>query len=273
MTDPNTVSPLSQSQHPATVYSSVLQKDNLTRIRDNQRRSRARRKEYLQELEVKYRSCEQLGVQASAEIQQAAKRVLDENRRLRALLHQKGVSDAEIDSFVEPDLSSSESLDTMLNTRRPCKPQSACGTKASSSSSNTCSSSTKNPVQQVPIAIPLPSAPPQQFRVEAVAPVTHFSPSNPANAASAFDPSYTYYNVPMQSSWAYSPTNDMSVDLTPQSPNTSSCLHAANIIRGMRNDVGPELEQDLGCSDAAHDCKVDNTVVFELVDKYSMRDL
>ncbi|KAF2083285.1 hypothetical protein K490DRAFT_18352, partial [Saccharata proteae CBS 121410] len=62
------------------------------RIRDNQRRSRARRKEYLQELETKYRNCEQKGVEASAEIQAAAKRVLEENRRLRALLRQQGLS-------------------------------------------------------------------------------------------------------------------------------------------------------------------------------------
>ncbi|KAF2838760.1 hypothetical protein M501DRAFT_907401, partial [Patellaria atrata CBS 101060] len=65
-------------------------KDHLARIRDNQRRSRARRKEYLQELEWKYRNCEQLGVEASAEIQLAARRVLEENKRLRALLKQKG---------------------------------------------------------------------------------------------------------------------------------------------------------------------------------------
>ncbi|KAF1821778.1 uncharacterized protein K489DRAFT_299098, partial [Dissoconium aciculare CBS 342.82] len=62
------------------------------RIRDNQRRSRARRKEYLQDLEVRFRNCEQLGVEASAEIQAAARRVVDENKRLRMLLKQRGLS-------------------------------------------------------------------------------------------------------------------------------------------------------------------------------------
>ncbi|KAF1817137.1 hypothetical protein P152DRAFT_382253, partial [Eremomyces bilateralis CBS 781.70] len=62
------------------------------RIRDNQRRSRARRKEYLQELEEKYRHCEQMGVEASAEIQAAARKVLDENKKLRAILQQRGLS-------------------------------------------------------------------------------------------------------------------------------------------------------------------------------------
>ncbi|KAF2459235.1 hypothetical protein BDY21DRAFT_275531, partial [Lineolata rhizophorae] len=62
------------------------------RIRDNQRRSRARRKEYLQELEGKFRNCQQLGVEASAEIQAAARKVLEENKRLRSLLRQKGLT-------------------------------------------------------------------------------------------------------------------------------------------------------------------------------------
>ncbi|KAF2432585.1 hypothetical protein EJ08DRAFT_585201, partial [Tothia fuscella] len=68
------------------------QKANLARIRDNQRRSRARRKEYLQELETKYRQCEQIGVEASSEMQVAARKVLEENRKLRTLLKSKGMS-------------------------------------------------------------------------------------------------------------------------------------------------------------------------------------
>ncbi|KAF2103544.1 hypothetical protein NA57DRAFT_31753, partial [Rhizodiscina lignyota] len=66
------------------------EKDNLARIRENQRRSRARRKEYLQELEAKWRACEQKGVEATAEVQAAARQVLEENRRLRALLKERG---------------------------------------------------------------------------------------------------------------------------------------------------------------------------------------
>jgi len=54
-------------------------KAHLDRVRDNQRRSRARRKEYLVELEDKFRQCEQLGVEASSEMQAAARAVLAEN--------------------------------------------------------------------------------------------------------------------------------------------------------------------------------------------------
>ncbi|KAH8201242.1 hypothetical protein TruAng_004559 [Truncatella angustata] len=76
-------------------------KANLTRIRDNQRRSRARRKEYLQDLEQRLRIYELQGVEASAEIQQAARRVLDENKKLRVLLNEQGVTDSQIESFLQ----------------------------------------------------------------------------------------------------------------------------------------------------------------------------
>ncbi|KAI5248484.1 hypothetical protein E4T43_01254 [Aureobasidium subglaciale] len=102
------------------------QKANLARIR-----SRARRKEYLQELETKYRSCEAVGAEASAEIQAAARKVLDENKRLRRLLRQQGFSDADIDGPEHDEFASSplaaEMLDVMLVTRKPCRPSSGSG--------------------------------------------------------------------------------------------------------------------------------------------------
>lgn len=66
-----------------------------SRIRDNQRRSRARQKEYIHELEEKVQACERLGVQASLEIQQAARNVLEENKRLRALLLSRDLDSGE----------------------------------------------------------------------------------------------------------------------------------------------------------------------------------
>ena len=77
------------------------EKANLARIRDNQRRSRARRKEYLQELEARLRQCELQGIEASAEIQQVARRVADENKKLRHMLAQRGVADDSIDSYLQ----------------------------------------------------------------------------------------------------------------------------------------------------------------------------
>lgn len=95
---------------------------DLARVRDNQRRSRARRKEYLQELETKYWTCEQVGVGASAEIQAAARLVVNENKRLRALLMKYGISSREINGEGEETASSSvvENLEAMLGKRRAC---------------------------------------------------------------------------------------------------------------------------------------------------------
>ncbi|CAI4210880.1 unnamed protein product [Parascedosporium putredinis] len=73
---------------------------NLERIRNNQRRSRARKKEYVQELEDRLRKVELQGVNAASEIQVAARRVASENKKLRALLHQNGVSEDTIDTFL-----------------------------------------------------------------------------------------------------------------------------------------------------------------------------
>ncbi|EXV04958.1 hypothetical protein E5D57_011732 [Metarhizium anisopliae] len=76
-------------------------KANLARIRDNQRRSRARRREYLQELEQRLRVCELQGIEASAEVQMAARRVADENTQLRELLNRYGVTNEYITHYLQ----------------------------------------------------------------------------------------------------------------------------------------------------------------------------
>lgn len=57
------------------------------------------------ELEERYRVCEQLGVEASAEMQAAARRVIEENRRLRIMLRQHGYTDAAVDQAVHDGVS------------------------------------------------------------------------------------------------------------------------------------------------------------------------
>lgn len=50
--------------------------------------------------------------------------------------------------------------------------------------------------------------------------------------------------------------------------NTTSCAFAASVVRSVRPDVGPELEAQM-CANYGGDCKVDNNVVFEIIDRYS----
>ena len=58
--------------------------DAKVRIRDNQRRSRLRRQEYIQGLEAKVQDYESRGVTATIEVQNAARGVLRENDHLRS---------------------------------------------------------------------------------------------------------------------------------------------------------------------------------------------
>jgi len=95
------------------------EKANLARIRDNQRRSRARRKEYLQELEARLRQCELHGIEASAEIQMAARRVADENKKLRALLAQHGIRDDAIEAYLQSSATGDASVNGQFGSSSP----------------------------------------------------------------------------------------------------------------------------------------------------------
>ncbi|EGX92857.1 hypothetical protein CCM_04229 [Cordyceps militaris CM01] len=90
--------------------STPAQKANLARIRDNQRRSRARRREYLQELEQRLRLCELQGIEATTEVQVAARRVAEENRQLRQLLNKHGFSDDYIGRFLQAGIAGGTDL-------------------------------------------------------------------------------------------------------------------------------------------------------------------
>ena len=84
-----------------SLYCHLLQASTIApaiRIRENQRRARARRKELIDDLKHKTRDYETQGVIATAQVQEAARKVLLENRRLRALLMEKGVTTAEIEA-------------------------------------------------------------------------------------------------------------------------------------------------------------------------------
>ncbi|KAF2276241.1 uncharacterized protein EI97DRAFT_377659 [Westerdykella ornata] len=70
------------------------------RVRENQRRSRARRKDLLESLQKRVREFELQGVQATLEMQQAARKVAQENQQLRRLLALHGVSREEVESFL-----------------------------------------------------------------------------------------------------------------------------------------------------------------------------
>lgn len=84
-----------------------------TRVRDNQRRSRARRREYVIELERKLHEFQVNGIQPDVKTYETtAKRLEDENRKLRELLGRVGVSQPCIDAHLGKDCGIREYFDT-----------------------------------------------------------------------------------------------------------------------------------------------------------------
>jgi hypothetical protein len=84
------------------------------RVRENQRRSRTRRKEYIQHLEQRLRTFEQLGIAATQEVQNAGKKVKSENDLLRSLLMHHGVTEKQIEEYLKLQRRPTESTISQL---------------------------------------------------------------------------------------------------------------------------------------------------------------
>jgi hypothetical protein len=76
------------------------------------------------------------------------------------------------------------------------------------------------------------------------------------------------YNQAYNNAWHYSNEYHM-VAQAPMYYNTSSCVDAANIIRTMRSDAGPEMETEMGCRLPTQNSYINNNMVFNMMDKYS----
>ncbi|KAI6084709.1 hypothetical protein F4821DRAFT_242156 [Hypoxylon rubiginosum] len=71
------------------------------RLRRNQRNSRARKQAYIRDLESRWNECVRLGAQATVEMQSEARRVQEENKLLRKVLHSQGFDDTAIQNALE----------------------------------------------------------------------------------------------------------------------------------------------------------------------------
>ncbi|RYP24410.1 hypothetical protein DL767_008618 [Monosporascus sp. MG133] len=83
-----------KNKRPLTQPSDVAKTSRLT---ENKRRYRARRKEYVSDLERKLAEAREQGIKATTEVQLAARKVVAENGRLRELLRLAGFGDEDID--------------------------------------------------------------------------------------------------------------------------------------------------------------------------------
>ncbi|KAI1808854.1 hypothetical protein F4811DRAFT_548432 [Daldinia bambusicola] len=109
------------------------------RLRRNQRNSRARKQAYIQNLEKQWNECLQLGARATIEMQEEAKRVQEENRVLRTLLHNQGLDDAAIQRAIDAARLPERSMDQTQNSQ---------DTSKSSASFNACNFS---PIPCLPV--------------------------------------------------------------------------------------------------------------------------
>ncbi|RGP58846.1 hypothetical protein FLONG3_11357, partial [Fusarium longipes] len=75
--------------------------ESLALNRENQRRSRARQRELLDDLQSRVREYERRDAQATFEMQRVARVVAGENAALRGLLAAKGVAAEEVEAHLE----------------------------------------------------------------------------------------------------------------------------------------------------------------------------
>ena len=279
-----------KSRGPDSRPPSIATSPNPARVRDNQRRSRARRKEYLEDLEARLRSYESLGVQASIDIQLSARAVLAENARLREENAQlKIVNDKlnlELEGRREQDIGNvcadrdSQSLEKGGCSREESRPwKGACGLAGESSEeleTEPLQSDFYTTVRregaisrETGLSLPLSTQP------ESLQP----SPTSTNPSMSDMDqPSRNAITsqdrFPIQQD-----TNTREVacgrrhhaDL---STDTSSCEYAAQIITSMRADVTPDdVRADLECNESIEEwkeCKVNNAKLFVAMDRYTI---
>jgi hypothetical protein len=214
---------------------------------------RARRKEYVHKLEAKIRSCEQVGVEASSEIQTAARRVLEENKKLRSLLSERGVPEAEVTAVLGGSsdrsyeyVSAAPALNAMLQSMIPCN---VLLTTSSPAPSHTgAASMPRHTLSVPPISIPTsrpttPSCydtPSSRWIVPSMGtpppasyPTSFYTtPLTPSALVKTEDFRYSYpYEQPSyNNTWNYSNEYNMVPNPTTYY-NTSSYVDAANIIR------------------------------------------
>jgi len=279
---------------------SASEKANLARIRDNQRRSRARRKEYLQELEHRLRQCELQGVEASSDIQLAARKVAEENKKLRGLLVQHGVADDSIDLYLQSSPTSDtvignnfgvsngavQVLEQLLRTRKSCCSDGNTGALSNSRESSSVStvnsswdttSLHQRSVGAQPIGIVVPSA--QQYMTPSVSSAGSISyrsshsmsdyqriQGQSAEWGQQFPDSFTVTNHLPCNSRHTTQLHLRSGYIS--SSNVNSCVTATDMITTMAGADASVVREDLGCLPGV-DCEVNNHDIFHVMDRHS----
>ncbi|KAF2645959.1 hypothetical protein P280DRAFT_532397, partial [Massarina eburnea CBS 473.64] len=261
----------------------------LARTRENQQRSRERKRVYLSEVEAKLRGYEQMGVEVSVEIQNAARRVLDENRKLRSILYERGVSEADLIEAMggvrdNPygHVSAASSLNTMLE-RRIVRNGPSCANSPVSTHSSVGALNRHMPLVPPPATLvprsaaalgsndcPSPHSTVSSMDTPPVYQGSPFydSPITPTPDIDSEDiPPYMAYDQPFNNPWPYPGETHYAIE--PTNHYNTSCIDAANIIRTMKSDTGPGLDSHLlGYHVQEHKYYI-NDPYFNTMDRYA----
>lgn len=217
------------------------------RVRDNQRRARARRREYIQDLEAKLHCNEKQGIRASLEIQAAARKVVAENELLREEVQKlRGENGALRKLLGSTDAREGMHVTDTALVESHARIQEATGSTSSvdlASQTGICTAA--NPLS----------------RLGTISTTTHNDFP---------DLSFELSSLPLSSA-IHSPSRPSTSPMA-STDDTSSCEHAAHIITSMRADVDREdVRKELGCGKGEEgwgDCRVRNGRVFGAVDLF-----
>ena len=204
--------------------------------RVNQRNFRARRQVYIRELQEEIRALKEERLQATKEVQTAAREVLEENRKLRWVIERSlGVSGRELDVY--------------LNGVTPQGHQ-------PTSNSNTS-----------PTYLATPSS--KQYTMSTVQTSTSspaFNPNQPPRRLDSHEDRRPNESIFVQDVILPNATSVPS-DSYIKTKGDRSCEEAAMIIASLRSGVSSDdIYSELGCS-TDKSCAVNNMSVFELLDR------
>ncbi len=250
-----------------------MQKLAAQRNRENQRRSRARRKDYIQELEQRLRQYEIAGVKATAEVQAAARKVSEENTSLRSLLGICGVDTGRIEEFLRTGAASfhkHSSHDMKTHAAlllRECASTRSCAVThvrtPPALETDVCTRDVQH-IAKTPDAVKLDT--------NAISYVS----TNHVNSQTTVDGNRIKSPVIHAERHRIPPTPRCSTVESPTSSDQGrstgardeiSCVAAAEIIAGMRGHDDPEqVWPELGCS-SSRKCMVKNMAIFQIMDQ------
>lgn len=213
--------------------------DSKARNRANQRRSRQRQKDHIQSLEARLAEYEKHGAQASKAIQMAARRVADENRKLRELLAGLGLAPGDTDAYLAgavsvQELTVARASEAMVPESRKPELTPAHGemhVESRTAEIPSQESAIERPAQDIREVI-------KEAQTDEVQPVSHFH------------------------------TKELVHKPSPQpQPDETDCEDAARIIAGMRGIGHPDdVRSELGCMPGGK-CAIKNSRIFDLIDQ------